>query len=59
MGEYRRENLVYEKEDLMISGPGKYPDYNFYRIAGLSILGKDKGQAENENPPVDTHTIMP
>ena len=59
MGEYRRENLVYEKEDLMISGPGKYPDYNFYRIAGLSIKGKDKGEAENEDPPVDTRSLMP
>ena len=59
MGEYRRENLVYEKEDLMISGPGKYPDYNFYRVAGLSIKGKDKGEAENEDPPVDTRSLMP
>ena len=59
MGEYRRENLVYEKEDLMISGPGKYPDYNFYRVAGLSIKGKDKGEAENEDPPVDMRSLMP
>jgi NADH-quinone oxidoreductase subunit I len=59
MGEYRRENLVYEKEDLMISGPGKYPDYNFYRFAGLSIKGKDKGEAEDEDPPVDTRSLMP
>ena len=30
MGEYKRQDLVYEKEDLLISGPGKYPEYNFY-----------------------------
>ena len=48
MGEYDRQNLVYEKEDLLISGPGKYPGYNFYRVAGLAIGGKDKGEAENE-----------
>jgi NADH-quinone oxidoreductase subunit I len=59
MSEYRRENLVYEKEDLLINGPGKYPDYNFYRVAGLAISGKDKGEAENEKPPVDVRGLMP
>ena len=59
MGEYRRQNLVYEKEDLLISGVGKYPDYNFYRVAGLAISGKDKGDAENEEPPVDIRSLMP
>ena len=59
MGEYVRQNLVYEKEDLLISGPGKYHDYNFYRVAGLSIKGKDKGDAENEKKPVDVKSLMP
>jgi NADH-quinone oxidoreductase subunit I len=59
MSEYIRQNLVYEKEDLLISGPGKYPGYNFYRVAGLKIGGKDKGEAENESPPVDIHSLMP
>ncbi|HWQ14318.1 MAG TPA: NADH-quinone oxidoreductase subunit NuoI [Roseiflexaceae bacterium] len=59
MGEYRRQDLVYEKEDLLIAGPGKYPDYNFYRVAGLAIRGKDKGQAENEAPPVDVYDLVP
>jgi NADH-quinone oxidoreductase subunit I len=59
MCEYDRQNLVYEKEDLLISGPGKYPDYNFYRVAGLAIGGKGKGEAEREEPPVNTRTLMP
>jgi NADH-quinone oxidoreductase subunit I len=59
MGEYRRDILVYEKEDLLIDGPGKYPDYDFYRVAGVRIGGKDKGQAENEEPPVDLRGLMP
>ncbi len=59
MSEYNRQNLVYEKEDLLISGTGKYPGYNFYRVAGLAVGGKDKGQAENEKPPVDLHNLMP
>jgi len=57
-GEYNRQNLVYEKEDLLISGTGKYPDYNFYRRAGLAIGGKDKGEAEGENPPVDIYSLI-
>jgi NADH-quinone oxidoreductase subunit I len=59
MSEYERTNLVYEKEDLLIDGPGKYPDYNFYRVAGLAIHNKDKGEAENEAPPVDVRSLMP
>lgn len=59
MGEYQRSNLVYEKDDLLISGQGKYPGYNFYRVAGLAIGGKDKGEAENERPPVDVRSLLP
>ncbi len=59
MAEYDRQNMVYEKEDLIISGTGKYPGYNFYRVAGLAIGGKGKGEAENEQPPVDLHDLMP
>ena len=59
MSEYERPNLVYEKEDLLISGTGKYPDYNFYSVAGMAVPGKDKGQAEREDPPVDIHSLLP
>jgi len=59
MCEYDRNNLVYEKEHLLISGPGKYPDFNFYRVAGLAVAGKDKGEAEGEDPPIDLRDLMP
>ena len=59
MAEYHRKELVYEKEDLLISGPGKYPEYNFYRVSGLAIGGKGKGEAENEEPPVDIRSLVP
>jgi len=59
MCEYHRANLVYEKEDLLISGPGKYPQYNFYRVAGVSNGVKDKGGGDNEKPPVDLHDLLP
>jgi NADH-quinone oxidoreductase subunit I len=59
MSEYKRQNLVYEKEDLLVNGQGKYPGYNFYRVAGLAIGGKGKGEAENEAPPVDVRSLLP
>ncbi len=59
MGEYERHNLVYEKQDLLIGGPGKYPHYNFYRVAGLAIEGKEKGRGDEEEPPVDVRSLLP
>ena len=59
MAEHQRQSLVYEKEDLMIDGEGKYRGYNFYRVAGLAVFGKDKGEAENESPPIDPRSLLP
>ncbi|MBD3401429.1 NADH-quinone oxidoreductase subunit NuoI [candidate division GN15 bacterium] len=59
MAEYHRNNLVYEKEHLQIEGQGKYPGYHFYKVAGLKIGGKDKGEAENEDKPVDIRSLLP
>jgi NADH-quinone oxidoreductase subunit I len=59
MSEYKRQSLVYEKEDLLIDGPGKYPGYNFWRVSGVKIGGKEKGEAENEAPPVDLRRLLP
>jgi NADH-quinone oxidoreductase subunit I len=57
MGEYDRTELVYEKEDLLIAGPGKYPGYDFYRVAGLAIPGK--GGGADTPVPVDPEGLMP
>ena len=59
MSEYKRHNLVYEKEDLLISGPGKHPGYSFWQVSGVGIGGKGKGQAEREDPPTDVRQLMP
>ncbi len=59
MSEYDRSNMVYEKQDLLISGEGKYHGYNFYKVAGLAIQGKGKGEAENEAPPIDIRSLLP
>ena len=59
MCEYDRQNLVYEKEDLIIDGEGKQHGYNFYKVAGLKIGGKDKGEAQKEDAPVDIRSLLP
>ncbi|MDR3577101.1 MAG: NADH-quinone oxidoreductase subunit NuoI [Anaerolineaceae bacterium] len=59
MAEYNRQNMVYEKEDLLIDGTGKYAGYNFYRVSGMALAGKDKGDAENEEPPVNLRSLLP
>ncbi len=52
MSEFDRANLLYEKENLLIAGTGKVPDYNFYRIAGV------RGQNANAAP-VDPRGLLP
>ncbi len=59
MSEYHRPNLVYEKGDLLISGPGKYPDYDFWKVSGVAIRGKGKGEGVEERPPADPRGLMP
>jgi NADH-quinone oxidoreductase subunit I len=57
MGEYDRSQLVYEKEHLLISGPGKHPDYDFYAVSGVRA-GED-GPGENQLPPADPRGLLP
>jgi len=59
MSEWRRESLVYEKEDLLISGPGKYHDYSFYHVSGVAVAGKDKGEGDDDAPAIDVLGLMP
>ena len=59
MSEYKRPNLVYEKEDLLISGTGKYRNYSFWRVSGVGIGGKGKGESEREDPPTDVRQLLP
>jgi NADH-quinone oxidoreductase subunit I len=50
--------LVYEKEDLLVNYGGKNRDYNFYRHAGVTMVG-DKGTHMDEQKPVDLKSNLP
>ncbi|MCL1124089.1 NADH-quinone oxidoreductase subunit NuoI [Shewanella surugensis] len=54
-----REKLLYHKEDLLIDGTGKHPDYSFYHHAGVPIKGKAIGDNPDEQKPVDVYTNLP
>ena len=51
-------NLLYEKEDLLIDGCGKAPDYNFYHHAGIGVT-QPRGTGAEEKPPVDVRSLLP
>ena len=54
-----RSDLLYHKDDLQVSGPGKHPEYSFWQVSGVKIAGKEKGQAINEEPPTNYRSNMP
>jgi NADH-quinone oxidoreductase subunit I len=51
-------DLVYEKEDLLIPGCGKDPDYNFYKHAGIGVVNP-RGGNPDEQPPTDPRGLLP
>lgn len=59
MCEQSHGKLVYEKEQLLIDGTGKYPHYNYYHHAGVATPGKGIGEGKDEMPPVDRDSNLP
>jgi NADH-quinone oxidoreductase subunit I len=51
-------SLVAEKENLLVDHGGKDTDYNFYRYAGVAVLG-EKGTHVKEDRPVNLKSNMP
>lgn len=53
MAETDPQGLIYEKKDLLIDGPGKYPDYSFWEEAGVAVthaMGKGRQDREVSDP---------
>lgn len=50
--------MVAEKEDLLVNHGGKNNDYNFYRRAGVNMVG-DKGTHIGEDKPINLRSNMP
>lgn len=53
MAETDPRELIYEKDKLLIDGPGKYPDYSFWEQAGVAVthaLGQGQQDRETADP---------
>lgn len=59
LADFHRQDLVYEKKDLLISGPGKYPDYDFYHFSGVVVPGNKTDNLEIESKPVNIKSLLP
>ncbi len=51
-------SLVAEKKDLLVDHGGKDNDYNYYKYAGVTVLG-EKGTHNNEAAPVNIKSNLP
>ncbi|WP_343190053.1 NADH-quinone oxidoreductase subunit NuoI [Buchnera aphidicola] len=60
LADYKKENLIYEKEDLVIPSQGKYLDYDFYKVSGVNTKNKNISIKNNKSIDyVDTKKILP
>ncbi|BGI51356.1 MAG: NADH-quinone oxidoreductase subunit NuoI [Buchnera aphidicola (Ceratovacuna japonica)] len=59
LSDYRRQDLIYEKEDLIISNQGKYLDYDFYSVSGVKLKNKNLCKNSKHVNNVDTKKILP
>lgn len=61
LAEYKRKDMIYEKQDLLISGTGKNKNYNFFDVAGVKINKKKNIDTKNHhiNTSVDIHSLLP
>jgi NADH-quinone oxidoreductase subunit I len=59
MSEYVRQNLVYEKEDLLVDGQGKRPGYDFYEEAGVKPSGQKPAGPRPVPEKVDPRSLLP
>jgi NADH-quinone oxidoreductase subunit I len=58
MAETDHRNLIYEKDKLLIDGPGKYPDYSFWDEAGVAVTHA-LGQGRQDQPAEDPRSNLP
>jgi NADH-quinone oxidoreductase subunit I len=58
MSETDPMELIYEKNDLLIDGGGKYPDYSFWDEAGVAVTHA-MGHGRQDRPPDDPRSNMP
>lgn len=60
LSDFSRKNLIYEKKDLLISGPGKFREYDFYNISGVELNKKKyKYSSKKTLNTIDITSLLP
>ncbi|CAL4319512.1 NADH-quinone oxidoreductase subunit NuoI [Buchnera aphidicola] len=59
LSEFNRKDLIYEKNNLSISGSGKYPDYSFYKRSGVYITDDQKKDINIYAKPINVKDLLP
>lgn len=58
MSEYTREDLIYEKEDLLVDHQGKAPGYHYWHQAGVDVTHA-MGHGAQDRAPEDPLSNLP
>ncbi|WP_343126645.1 NADH-quinone oxidoreductase subunit NuoI [Buchnera aphidicola] len=59
LGDYEYKNLIYEKKDLLISGTGKYDDYDYYSFSGVTLKKTKIKKFFHKKKNVDIKSLLP
>lgn len=59
MSDFKRQDLIYEKSDLLITGTGKHAEYNFYNVSGVSLKDKKNDNSKYQINAVDVKSLLP
>ncbi|WP_374332221.1 NADH-quinone oxidoreductase subunit NuoI [Aestuariivirga sp.] len=59
LADYARSSLVYDKRDLLISGPGKDPTYRYWSVAGKATAARRQGEGTGASLRVDPKDLRP
>ncbi|CUR53095.1 NADH-quinone oxidoreductase subunit NuoI [Buchnera aphidicola] len=59
LGDFKRKNLIYEKNNLLISGTGKKKKYDYYVFSGVTLKNVSMGKKLHRKNKIDIKSLLP